>query len=673
MTLCSSLKYTNTESTTLTLKLVEGCFGNESCGGKIKVSYSSTLFPSAFPTYIPSTDPTSSSTITPSSLLTSQAPTSTPTQFTVAVDVTTTLKQCDFYSASSTHFAKHDTAICIIENVCPGTFMVISDCDASSCTGDQYIRLYDSSNQLVMYDDDGCTVGSMSLCSSLSYAYTGNGCQDFILKQGCYNEESCSGVFNIYHSTTSSPSGFPSSLPTSFPTTSAPTYYPTFLPTSLPTVDPTEFPSSFPSPNPSFLTSMFPTFQPTASPTTTIKESLSCADTTDDFIIYTIYTECNNYIHIKVNCDRSVRNSSASDYYYYPTDKPTAIPTISFTPSSLPTLFPSLSPSATSTELPTFYPSSLPSTEPSKIPSSLPSSAVPTATPTSTPSITPTVDPSVEPSTTPTFLPTCAPTYIPTTTPSTIPSSLPTSTPSTTPTSLPTFAPTTKPTSTPSIIPTTQPTTPTALPTKTPTFMPTVVPSVIPTSTPSTMPTTVPSVKPTTIPTSLPTVVSTVFPTYVPTVVPSIKPTSIPTSIPTAACVITANSAVDYSGVSPWNDGVYIHSIDKTIDGDLSTFYDPLSSFPGVYKFQYNFVTNHKFSSIVVTTLDSTHQPTSMCIYTDSTLTVKLVCVSSYGSSLTTTVTFTNPVSTSSLYFVVYPGSYQIWIAEVQFLTDCSS
>ena len=45
---------------------------------------------------------------------------------------------------------------------------MISDCDASTCIGDQYIRLYDSSHTILMYDDDGCSADPVSTCSSLT-------------------------------------------------------------------------------------------------------------------------------------------------------------------------------------------------------------------------------------------------------------------------------------------------------------------------------------------------------------------------------------------------------------------------------------------------------------------------------------------------------------------------
>ena len=191
LTLCSSFQYTNTESSAKTLTLVEGCYDNESCSGRVKVVYSTTPSPSVLPTYLPTSLPSESPSALSSSTPSSLTPTSSPTTSTVAVDITSTLKLCSFYSSANTNYARQNTATCVIENICPGTFMTISDCDANTCNGDQYIRLYDSNNRLVMYDDDGCSSDPVSVCSSLTYTYTGTTCQDFYLHQGCYDVESC--------------------------------------------------------------------------------------------------------------------------------------------------------------------------------------------------------------------------------------------------------------------------------------------------------------------------------------------------------------------------------------------------------------------------------------------------------------------------------------------------
>lgn len=62
---------------------------------------------------------------------------------------------CLPYSAVNSNSASTSSPVCNIANVPPGTTIQINDC-SSTCMGDQYLRLYESSTQIeVTSNDDG--------------------------------------------------------------------------------------------------------------------------------------------------------------------------------------------------------------------------------------------------------------------------------------------------------------------------------------------------------------------------------------------------------------------------------------------------------------------------------------------------------------------------------------
>mmetsp|Transcript_13726 Transcript_13726/g.18591 ORF Transcript_13726/g.18591 Transcript_13726/m.18591 type:complete len:293 (+) Transcript_13726:612-1490(+) len=114
---------------------------------------------------------------------------------------------------------------------CPGTLLKIADCGAARCfnsrkSSDQFIRLYNSSNAQVAYNDDSC-----SQCSVIIYKTAGKACQQYTLKQGCYGDRFCTGNFTIQ--SISAPTAAPSKAPVSVPT-AAPSFTVTGSPSSEP-------------------------------------------------------------------------------------------------------------------------------------------------------------------------------------------------------------------------------------------------------------------------------------------------------------------------------------------------------------------------------------------------------------------------------------------------------
>ena len=136
---------------------------------------------------------------------------------------------CNPYSTSNTFSATTNVAICVFD-ACGGSSLVISSCSSSSsgggnsggsCSGDQYIRLYNEQGYEVASDDDS---GCSSDCSKIQYTTpAGSGCQQYSLSQGCYSSESCSGQFAVKMSTGSGSGsgGAPYLYPNSYPSGAA--------------------------------------------------------------------------------------------------------------------------------------------------------------------------------------------------------------------------------------------------------------------------------------------------------------------------------------------------------------------------------------------------------------------------------------------------------------------
>ena len=62
---------------------------------------------------------------------------------------------CEPYETVNTNYATENYVTCSIPNVCPGDYIIASDCDVY--TGDTYFRLFDQSEHYITYADTGCS------------------------------------------------------------------------------------------------------------------------------------------------------------------------------------------------------------------------------------------------------------------------------------------------------------------------------------------------------------------------------------------------------------------------------------------------------------------------------------------------------------------------------------
>jgi hypothetical protein len=140
---------------------------------------------------------------------------------------------------------------------CPGDTVTMTTFSPGSCSGDTYLRLYDpSSGSQLAYNDDT----SSRLCSQIIYTFASSDiCRQYELREGCYNNNACSGqiYFNFEF-----PSSVPSKVPTQVPSSKS-SYIPTQAMSSTPSIVPTQSPSS----NPSIVPTQSPSSNPTNSPT----------------------------------------------------------------------------------------------------------------------------------------------------------------------------------------------------------------------------------------------------------------------------------------------------------------------------------------------------------------------------------------------------------------------
>eukprot|EP01036_Dinobryon_divergens_P023744 gene23744-32129_t len=115
------------------------------------------------------------------------------------------------YSAINTFSATTKT-VPYTFTACPGMTLMIADCSSAYCvtdihrSSDQFIRLYDSMNNMVAFNDDSCHV-----CSAIIYTLR-EPCQQYTLQQGCYKNKYCTGNFTIQAVDT--PTAMPSAMPT---------------------------------------------------------------------------------------------------------------------------------------------------------------------------------------------------------------------------------------------------------------------------------------------------------------------------------------------------------------------------------------------------------------------------------------------------------------------------
>lgn len=187
------------------------------CSYSITITNSVCNFPTIEPSYTPSNIPFN---------------TKSPT-----VGPTFTFIQCAPFSVTNTNSAQRNTASCTF-TACSGHVSTISNCaGGSTCINDTFTRLFNSSNNLVSFNDDFC-----ARCSQLTYIVPllPGQCGIYTLKQGCYSSISCSGTFSVRFSN-DNPTLSPTTLvPTFISTTPRPTYPPCLIPiTQIPTLNPT--------------------------------------------------------------------------------------------------------------------------------------------------------------------------------------------------------------------------------------------------------------------------------------------------------------------------------------------------------------------------------------------------------------------------------------------------
>lgn len=233
------------------------------------------------PSRRPSVRPSSKPTSVPSTVRPSTAPTATPT-----TSSNTTTIYCPSYSASNTNYASYLPSISECSFIaCAGASVAVTVCSsiASSalCSGDTYLKVYDSQGSLVAFNDDYC-----SLCSTVTFTASAK-CQTYTIWEGCYASQSCSGKVGIV---------IGASLPTLFPTT-----IPSTVPTRVPTLS--KVPSVLPSSAPSLSSS------PTASPTTYLIDLRTSAKTWKSCPTYSASNTASATSNVK-KCDFLVCNSS---------------------------------------------------------------------------------------------------------------------------------------------------------------------------------------------------------------------------------------------------------------------------------------------------------------------------------------------------------------------------
>ena len=124
---------------------------------------------------------------------------------------TTTSYYCPEYSASNTYSDTINFSICPI-TACPGDTITMTTSAPGSCSGDNYLRLYDpSTGEQLTYNDDYDGV-----CSQITYTFTAS-CRTYELREGCWSSGSCGGV--VYYTGSSAISQSPLVSSTSIPTT----------------------------------------------------------------------------------------------------------------------------------------------------------------------------------------------------------------------------------------------------------------------------------------------------------------------------------------------------------------------------------------------------------------------------------------------------------------------
>lgn len=208
-------------------KLLQPNFSGDSSPNNLFVNTTApSPAPTDSPTYAPTALPTEQPTPVPSmptappSMQPSPEPTIRPTPSPSLRPSSSSapspqILTCAPYTASNTNSDLQNYATCSIY-ACSSTVITASMCSSATgagCTGDTYLRLYSSSNALLVSTDDGC-----GLCSLLTYTVPSTAsCTTYSLHEGCYASNSCGGTV-VVTLTPSTP--YPSYSPVSSPTDS---------------------------------------------------------------------------------------------------------------------------------------------------------------------------------------------------------------------------------------------------------------------------------------------------------------------------------------------------------------------------------------------------------------------------------------------------------------------
>lgn len=232
---CAAVSY-SVPSTVLGCRrylIQEGCLANSQCSGRVAVTGTVRIFlptptanPTLSPTYFfrrPTPLPTRSPIFSPS-----LQPTISPTR----------TQTCVLYQSPKNSFNDMvDVPMCGV-TACAGQPFTVSLCGTqypgATCTGNTFLRLFDSTNSLQLAQNDNGVAAGCGQCAQLSYSPPANsGCQLYLIREGCSGAGACSGTAIVSGASMNVVSYTPTEMPTSAPT------YVAFSPTPVPTVAPT--------------------------------------------------------------------------------------------------------------------------------------------------------------------------------------------------------------------------------------------------------------------------------------------------------------------------------------------------------------------------------------------------------------------------------------------------
>jgi hypothetical protein len=135
-----------------------------------------------------------------------------------AFAATVSTGECSAYTATNTQGAIQNFIDCEMP-VIPGDILHISTCNASTLTGDTYLRLFDPTDSVELAEgDDGCGSdsdsdrGGTTITYEVPIAYPNSGVT-LHLHQGCFSTFSCGGVVEYTLNVESSPVSQPSAAP----------------------------------------------------------------------------------------------------------------------------------------------------------------------------------------------------------------------------------------------------------------------------------------------------------------------------------------------------------------------------------------------------------------------------------------------------------------------------